>query len=120
VQFVAVVASVDADTDELGMKLAPDFILPVFVTDTTDIRDANEDPLEGDDLMVGMILRVRGIFTGDGVLGEQIRVPIWRASLPSGALSKPYPKTPSPLKALPFRWPPMRRFSTRREYPGVC
>ena len=54
---MAVVASVDADTGELGMQLAPDFIIPVFVTDNTDISDANEDPLEGDNLMVGMILR---------------------------------------------------------------
>ena len=73
VQFVAVVASVDSDTGILGMQLAPDFILPVIVTDTTDIRDANEDPFEGE-ITVGMILRIRGLFTGDGVLAEEIRI----------------------------------------------
>ena len=73
VQFVAVVASVDSDTGILGMQLAPDFILPVIVTDTTDIRDANEDPCEGE-ITVGMILRIRGLFTGDGVLAEEIRI----------------------------------------------
>lgn len=55
VQFVAMVGSV-ADTGELGMLLTPDFTLPVFVTDTTDIRDANEDPFTGE-LTVGMTLR---------------------------------------------------------------
>lgn len=73
VQFVAVVGSVNADTGELGMLLTPTFILPVLVTDTTDIRDANEDPFTGT-LVVGMILRVRGLFTGDGVLAEEIRI----------------------------------------------
>ena len=73
VQFVAVVGSVDADTGELGMLLTSDFTIPVRVTDATDIRDANEDPFTGD-ITVGLILRVRGLFTGDGVLAEEIRV----------------------------------------------
>ena len=55
------------------MLLTPDFTLPVFVTDTTDIRDVNEDPFTGV-ITVGMTLRVRGLFTGDGVLAEEIRV----------------------------------------------
>ena len=73
VQFVAVVGSVDADTGELGMLLTSDFTIPVRVTDATDIRDANEDPFTGD-ITVGLTLRVRGLFTGDGVLAEEIRV----------------------------------------------
>ncbi len=73
VQFVAVVGSVNTGTGELGMLLTPDFTLPVFVTDTTDIRDVNEDSFTGD-ITVGMILRVRGLFTGDGVLADEIRV----------------------------------------------
>lgn len=77
---MAVVASVDADTGELGMQLAPDFIIPVFVTDNTDISDANEDPLEGDNLMVGMILRGRGGALETASWARKFEWPIWKTS----------------------------------------
>ncbi len=89
-QFVAVVGSVDADTGELGMLLMPDFTIPVRVADA-DIRDANEDPLEAEDITVGMIPRVRGLFTGDASWPRRSEWPIWRVSLPFGASSKPCP-----------------------------
>ncbi|MDA2938242.1 DUF5666 domain-containing protein [Acidobacteria bacterium AH-259-A15] len=77
IEFVAEVVSVtagDGDVVLLEMSLTPEFTITVRVTGETEIRDENEDPISVADLIVGMFLKVKGVFTSEGILALEIEV----------------------------------------------
>ena len=77
VEFLAAVTSIVSEDDDvvlLEMALTPEFVIPVRVTEETEIRGENDETLEVEDLMTGMILKVEGLFTSEGIFAEELVV----------------------------------------------
>jgi len=76
VELIGEVASVETvgESTELMVALRGDVAFKVIVTDQTEIRDEDDDPLNAVDLKVGMTVKVKGTFTGDSILADEITV----------------------------------------------
>ena len=68
------IATEDNGTVVLQMQLNADFLLPVRVTGDTELSDENDDELQVEDLKEGMLLRIKGLFTSEGILANEITV----------------------------------------------
>jgi hypothetical protein len=76
IEFTAAVGSVEKDGDsvKLYLSLTDSFTSPVWITDQTEIRDKEGEPLGIDDLEVGMVVAVEGRPTELGVVALEIRI----------------------------------------------
>ncbi|MDA2928522.1 phosphatase PAP2 family protein [Acidobacteria bacterium AH-259-O06] len=77
VELVAPVLSIDQESEQvvlLKMSLGPEFDITVRVTDQTEIKDEGEDPIAVSDLMAGVVLKVEGLLTNEGVLAQDIEI----------------------------------------------
>ncbi len=77
VEFVAKVKAIEVESDEvanLDMQLTSTFVMKVRVTEMTEIRAEGDAELSAQDLKVGMLLRIEGIFTDATILAKEIQV----------------------------------------------
>lgn len=77
VEFVAKVAKITLESDQvadLEMQLTPTFNMNVRVTEMTEIRGEGDAELSVNDLKVGMLLKIEGIFTDKTILAKEIQV----------------------------------------------
>ena len=77
VDFIAVVADVISEGDGsvvLQMELNPNFILPVRVSESTELFDENDDGIQAEELAAGLLLRIKAVFTNEGLLADEVIV----------------------------------------------
>ncbi|RPJ80419.1 MAG: hypothetical protein EHM18_18555 [Acidobacteria bacterium] len=77
VEFVAKVKAIEVESDEvanLTMQLTSTFDMKVRVTEMTEIRAEGDAELTAEDLKVGMLLKIEGIFTDATILAKEIQV----------------------------------------------
>ena len=77
VDFIAVVADVTSEGEGsvvLHMELNPNFILPVRVSESTELFDEGDDGIQAEELVAGLLLRIKAVFTNEGLLADEVIV----------------------------------------------
>jgi hypothetical protein len=74
IEFTAEVKDIDIDEGKIYFALADSFTAAVWVTEKTEIRDKNGEPLGLADLGIGMVLKVEGRSTEGGILALEIKI----------------------------------------------
>lgn len=75
VDFIAVVADVASEGDGsvvLHMELNPNFILAVRVSESTELFDEGDDGIQAEELVAGLLLRIKAVFTDEGLLADEV------------------------------------------------